>query len=117
MRSAKCLFPWALHGALNVFVGGNVKVEINMGSSLLLYPLLMWRSCLCEQSENKEHENHEHSKSNPKADDDGVWKVREGRILLVQLKTTLISALLIFCVWLLFSTGSLTLRTEFLIVL
>lgn len=42
----------------------------------------MWRSCLCEQCENKEHENDKHSKSDPEADDDGVWNVREDRIVL-----------------------------------
>lgn len=41
----------------------------------------MWRSCLCEQRENKEHENDKHGKSDPEADDDGVCKCQR-RILL-----------------------------------
>lgn len=34
---------------------------------------LMWRSRLCEQREDEEHENDEHGKSDPEADDDGVF--------------------------------------------
>ena len=41
----------------------------------------MWRSCLREQRENKEHENDKHGKSDPEADDDGVCK-RQRRTLL-----------------------------------
>lgn len=57
--------------------GPVVKTNGSVGCGLLRYSLLVWRSCLCEQRKNKEHEDDKHSKSDPEADDDGVWNARE----------------------------------------
>lgn len=62
---------WTSQWSWNYLRGARCASE-TWAEVLLIYSLLVWRSCLCEQREDKEHENDKHSKSNPEADDNGV---------------------------------------------